>query len=195
MSISNHAFTAYTTSLSVNFLNTIQMHQHKVIDLLQNNSAVTQWGQKMVDVNILKPIQFNRIFTNGSFQLESIDDFRNKYRGILENLDQHAGDTANEIATTYFEEKIKAAPLWFRLIDNQLVAIPQKGGTVGLLSLLSYDFIKLHETGEFERIKNCANKECLAFFIDHSGRRKWCSMQECGNRNKVKKFESKQKML
>lgn len=41
-----------------------------------------------------------------------------------------------------------------------------------------------------ERIKNCANPSCVLVFKDtsKSGRRRWCSMQTCGNRSKVAKF-------
>ncbi|WP_121101274.1 CGNR zinc finger domain-containing protein [Litorimonas taeanensis] len=38
-----------------------------------------------------------------------------------------------------------------------------------------------------KRIKQCANPSCILTFKDtsKSGRRKWCSMEVCGNRAKV----------
>lgn len=43
---------------------------------------------------------------------------------------------------------------------------------------------------QYERVRKCAAADCGTFFIDLSkaGRRKWCSMANCGNRNKVRRF-------
>ncbi|EHR61612.1 CGNR zinc finger domain-containing protein [Saccharomonospora cyanea] len=48
------------------------------------------------------------------------------------------------------------------------------------------DFLRL--LGEHpERIRACANSECVLYFYDtsKSGRRRWCSMAGCGNRAKA----------
>lgn len=34
-------------------------------------------------------------------------------------------------------------------------------------------------------VRKCANPACPLFFLDKSGRRRWCSMATCGNRAKV----------
>ncbi len=40
-----------------------------------------------------------------------------------------------------------------------------------------------------ERVRRCANQECGWLFLDDSraGKRRWCSMQSCGNRAKAKR--------
>ena len=42
-------------------------------------------------------------------------------------------------------------------------------------------------SGELERVKPCANPDCILWFLDVSknGKRRWCSMEGCGNRHKV----------
>jgi hypothetical protein len=50
--------------------------------------------------------------------------------------------------------------------------------------------------GTWGRMKVCKNDACLLAFYDHSRSRtgKWCSMSECGNRIKVKRYLSKRKV-
>ena len=40
-----------------------------------------------------------------------------------------------------------------------------------------------------DRIRQCANHECVLWFYDHSrsGQRQWCSMASCGNRAKARR--------
>ncbi len=45
---------------------------------------------------------------------------------------------------------------------------------------------------DIQRIKKCTASDCGTIFIDNSkaGSRRWCSMSDCGNRSKVRKFRS-----
>jgi predicted RNA-binding Zn ribbon-like protein len=45
------------------------------------------------------------------------------------------------------------------------------------------------------RIRNCAAPECSLMFIDHSrpGRRRWCSMERCGNKSKTSRYRQRTK--
>jgi predicted RNA-binding Zn ribbon-like protein len=46
-----------------------------------------------------------------------------------------------------------------------------------------------------ERVRACANEQCLWLFLDDSknGTRRWCSMQSCGNRAKAHRHYLRQK--
>ncbi|KPL31871.1 zf-CGNR multi-domain protein [Streptomyces anulatus] len=63
------------------------------------------------------------------------------------------------------------------------------GGTgAGLLSTVARDAVELF-TGAFaHRIRTCGAHGCRLLFVDTSrpGRRRWCSMERCGNRHKVR---------
>ncbi|MFI7286678.1 CGNR zinc finger domain-containing protein [Streptomyces anulatus] len=63
------------------------------------------------------------------------------------------------------------------------------GGTgAGLLSTVARDAVDLF-TGAFaHRIRTCGAHGCRLLFVDTSrpGRRRWCSMERCGNRHKVR---------
>ncbi|UUZ81543.1 CGNR zinc finger domain-containing protein [Paenibacillus sp. P26] len=46
-----------------------------------------------------------------------------------------------------------------------------------------------------ERIRECEHEECILHFLDtsKSGKRRWCSMERCGNRHKAAEFYTKKK--
>jgi len=51
------------------------------------------------------------------------------------------------------------------------------------------DAIRLLTSPEREKVRQCADAQCGWFFLDTSrnGARRWCSMKECGNRNKARR--------
>ncbi|MFJ2096441.1 CGNR zinc finger domain-containing protein [Streptomyces anulatus] len=62
------------------------------------------------------------------------------------------------------------------------------GSGAGLLSTVARDAVELF-TGAFaHRIRTCGAHGCRLLFVDTSrpGRRRWCSMERCGNRHKVR---------
>ena len=48
-------------------------------------------------------------------------------------------------------------------------------------------------SGAAARVRKCGNPECVLFFQDKAGRRRWCSMAICGNRAKVAAFARRQR--
>ena len=69
---------------------------------------------------------------------------------------------------------------------------PGMDGALGRILALAF----LSELdGRWERLKECGDAECRDIFYDrsrnHSG--KWCSMERCGNRNKVRAFRERSK--
>lgn len=52
----------------------------------------------------------------------------------------------------------------------------------------------LTEPADLSRIRECPKVDCGWLFLDTSGgRRRWCSMADCGNAEKVKRFRTRQK--
>nr|WP_090396707.1 CGNR zinc finger domain-containing protein [Natribacillus halophilus] len=45
------------------------------------------------------------------------------------------------------------------------------------------------------RIRECEHPECILYFVDtsKSGKRRWCSMELCGNRQKAADFYARKK--
>jgi len=48
---------------------------------------------------------------------------------------------------------------------------------------------------DLARVRNCARPGCSLLFIDHSrpGRRRWCSMERCGNRAKTARYRQRRR--
>jgi predicted RNA-binding Zn ribbon-like protein len=56
------------------------------------------------------------------------------------------------------------------------------------LSTLAREMIGLLSGPLAERVRECASEDCPLVFVDSSrpGARRWCSMERCGNRHKVR---------
>jgi len=70
---------------------------------------------------------------------------------------------------------------------------PGPAPTPALLSTLARDAIDL-VTGPFaHRVRECGSDTCALLFVDTSrpGRRRWCSMEACGNRAKTKDYRKR----
>ncbi|MFI6642758.1 CGNR zinc finger domain-containing protein [Streptomyces sp. NPDC050504] len=62
-----------------------------------------------------------------------------------------------------------------------------------LLATVARDAVELL-TGPFaHRVRTCAADDCLLVYVDTSrpGRRRWCSMEHCGNRSKVRALRAR----
>ncbi|WP_329117308.1 CGNR zinc finger domain-containing protein [Streptomyces sp. NBC_01353] len=57
-----------------------------------------------------------------------------------------------------------------------------------LLSTVARDAIDLFTGPHADRIRECGADNCALLFVDTSrpGRRRWCAMERCGNRHKVR---------
>ena len=57
-----------------------------------------------------------------------------------------------------------------------------------MLSMVAREAVELFDAEHSERIRECAADDCALVFYDESrsNNRRWCSMQRCGNRAKVR---------
>lgn len=55
--------------------------------------------------------------------------------------------------------------------------------------------VDLLTSGSFSRVRQCAGENCTWLFLDTSrnGLRRWCDMQACGNRAKVRRFRQRKR--
>ncbi|MCI0385954.1 ABATE domain-containing protein [Streptomyces sp. CNQ085] len=62
-----------------------------------------------------------------------------------------------------------------------------------LLSTVARDAVDLFGGPYAHRIRECASDDCRLVFVDTSrpGRRRWCSMERCGNRHKVRALRTR----
>jgi predicted RNA-binding Zn ribbon-like protein len=64
-----------------------------------------------------------------------------------------------------------------------LVAVAVPGDARAALACVARDAVRLLGGPQARRIKECAHPDCSLVFLDEtqSGRRRWCSMDRCGN--------------
>ena len=100
-----------------------------------------------------------------------------------------AGRPPPERAVAVLNRAAAAAPLAPELAEDGTAADwagPVR--TAQVLSTLSREMIELLTGPLAERIRECASDDCPLVFVDSSrpGARRWCSMERCGNRHKVR---------
>jgi predicted RNA-binding Zn ribbon-like protein len=66
--------------------------------------------------------------------------------------------------------------------------------TTQALSTLAREMIELLSGPLSERIRECASDNCPLVFVDSSrpGARRWCTMERCGNRHKLRALRARQ---
>lgn len=73
--------------------------------------------------------------------------------------------------------------------------VPARGGVAGALGQLVAIAFLAQFDGTWDHLRECAGEDCRAVFFDrsknHSG--KWCSMESCGNRAKVRAWRERQR--
>ena len=59
-----------------------------------------------------------------------------------------------------------------------------------IFNLISSDSLTILTTEDHSRLRICSADDCGWVFLDRSkaGKRRWCSMRDCGNRDKVTRF-------
>jgi predicted RNA-binding Zn ribbon-like protein len=87
---------------------------------------------------------------------------------------------------------------WLLATEADKVVLVEREHARGFLAPLSgiaEAAARLVSTAEPARIRPCASESCGAWFVDTSkgGRRKWCSMAGCGNREKASVHRSKRR--
>lgn len=80
-------------------------------------------------------------------------------------------------------------------LARDLTLLPGDGDAIGaVLSAIARQSIELITGKELQRVRRCAG--CSLLFLDRSrpGRRKWCSMDRCGNRSKTARYRASHRL-
>jgi predicted RNA-binding Zn ribbon-like protein len=177
-------------SLWVNLLNTKRFVGGEVIDILDHQDLFIAWldendmslsGDRTVDESQIEKLRvlrgnFNAImreFTEG-IPLGEMESLRNINKA-LESIPATLNATFGENETTIdFHACDHRDELALQVINSFLTTCKSYG---------------------LERVRQCAHEECILYFLDlsKSGKRKWCSMETCGNRKKAAKHYHKVK--
>ena len=125
--------------------------------------------------------------------LEAVIDLRAAIRHILELILQNKAIAAADLS--------QVNDLSNRLVRNLVADKNAFKFEVKLASvddaraLISLTLCELLASTRLKSLRKCASEKCILFFVDTSKNqhRQWCSMEVCGNREKVKSFYERNK--
>ena len=173
----------------INLANTIVMQDNKKADVLDDPANVRQW---LEDNGLLQDMD--------RLALDSVRHEMVQLRGLcaeaitdMLQVGQLSDQTFSRLAN-----KLSHLSLDVRLIrQDGTLALLYEGRN--LTDRISYAVLKsLVETlgkTPADRIRKCEHEACILHFVDTSkgGKRRWCSMDLCGNRQKATEFYARQK--
>ncbi|USJ20987.1 CGNR zinc finger domain-containing protein [Lactococcus formosensis] len=189
-------FVITTDNLALNLVNTQIMRYKKKIELINDETDLLSWIliQKKLTSSVPKKHQLDILESTVRTQdiTEKVLKLREVIGSELQHFMNHEISLENWISD--INKKLHNLPFTSRIVDKEHVLVPYNStGYRAFLSVIYLSLSELIENEDIKKLKHCANPECILIFLDKTGRRKWCSMDICGNRNKSKKFTKKQK--
>jgi predicted RNA-binding Zn ribbon-like protein len=174
---------------TLDFLNTIAAPAGTAIDVLQSDADVLYWLEKAGMSPTTKPSPFRQ-----SALLSAARTLRETIRPLV--LKRKSGKRIDVSALNAFLADAVSYP--------QLISTP--GGLLierhrpahspeQILAPLAESAAEFLATADFSLVRPCEGRGCILWFYDRtrSHRRRWCSMQFCGNRHKVESFRERQR--
>ncbi|MER7702162.1 CGNR zinc finger domain-containing protein [Kitasatospora sp. NPDC097605] len=101
-----------------------------------------------------------------------------------------AGDPADYAVLNRAAARPPLAP---QITPDGTAAPPLPGDGDQLASTVARDAIALFTGPHADRVRECGADDCHLLFVDTSrpGRRRWCSMERCGNRHKIRALRAR----
>lgn len=173
------------SSLWLDFVNTKIVDDGKPVDLLGSFEDLASWlseagipaGNHSWTAAQQKPL------------LESARKFRDTLRQVAEQFyakkepSQSQIDLVNRIlACKWSSARLERSGRRFRREYASKLEHPEQ-----ILVPIAESVLDLLCEGDLRLIKKCGNKDCILYFYDSTKnhKRRWCSMDACGNRMKV----------
>lgn len=98
-------------------------------------------------------------------------------------------------------EKLACSPVTSLLVEKEvgwdLTPRFMADKANALLGSIAADFARMLVSWRPNRLRRCEHPDCVMLFIDTSknGRRRWCSMETCGNREKAAGHRARAKRM
>lgn len=169
--------------LAVDFINTQLMSHGETVNLLSCYDDVRQWAEK---------IGIELTVNNHDVDISDVWLLRDALKTLMEN-----GIGSQSIPKDMIEivnRSLCHAPMQKKrlTIDDgvSLQVLHQPLTLEQLLGKIALEAAELLTSPKREQIKSCSNEKCILMFLDtsRSKKRRWCSMERCGNRAKASNF-------
>ena len=187
---------------SLDFVNTTAVLGGNVTDLLTDFDALVDWfvGAGLLDAASGVALKRQTVPADAERALAEARAFRSDLRRAAEAAAD--GKPIPDRAIRSINEQLRRGPRYTRLRGRdrtfERTLLPADAHTISsLLTPVAEAAATLLTDRDLARVRRCGNPNCILLFYDGSknGRRRWCSMQVCGNRMKVAAHYHRQKKI
>lgn len=169
--------------LAMDLINTQFEYHGEAVNLLSCYDDLCQWG---TEVGI--ELEAN----NDDSEMDAVWLLRDAIKTLMTNrIDQQVlSKDAIDVVNKY----LCHAPTQQQLLtigeDVTLQSLYQTLTLDQLLGKIAKEAAELLTSPQSQQIKSCSNEKCILLFLDtsRSRKRRWCSMERCGNRAKAANF-------
>lgn len=174
------AFVFVSGNLALDFVGTLKWRRNQPEELLATPHDLARWA---IEATVLTEHP-----TVSQAELERLRDLREAiYRLVIAMLHDQPGRAEDRrLLNSYAEGR----PPRIRLDADGVV---RTGNVESIGWVITCAAAELLAQAQEPRMRECARANCTRIFIDRSrtGNRRWCGMQECGNRIKAANYRAR----
>lgn len=173
----------------LDLMNTVFIPETAVVDAFEGDADVLYWLEKAGMEPAAMP----------SLPRGSLAEQARRLREIIRPLIERR-KAGKRIDVTALNEFLAQAPSYLRLAGSISTLRVERHRTMRtaqqVLAPVAEAAAEFLATADFDLVRHCEGRGCLLWFYDRtkSHRRRWCSMQVCGNRHKVESFRDRQRV-
>ena len=175
---------------ALDFLNTRMKVNEDLVDLFESDQDVLHWLKQAGF-----PVPTVDRGTASLSLLHSARSLRESIRALVEK--RKAGKRGDPSILNSF---LAASQSYSLLVWNKpgtltLDTVRRQNTAESILAPVAEAAAHLLTTVNFELVKRCEDETCVLWFTDQtkSHRRRWCSMELCGNRHKVAAYRQRRR--
>jgi predicted RNA-binding Zn ribbon-like protein len=175
---------------ALDFLNTRERVNADLVDLFESDEDVLIW---------LKQAGFSAPAINAGAEplalLRSARRLRDSIRSLVEK--RKAGRQGDPSVLNSFLAASQSYPqlVWNKSSTLAIDTVRRQDTAESILAPVAEAAADLLTTADFKLVKRCEDETCARWFFDQtkSHRRRWCSMETCGNRHKVAAYRDRRR--
>lgn len=179
----------------INLVNTTYISEKQKIDILIEPASTLQW---LKENNLLRESDFLALEDEEMLHslivgLQSLRDLSNIIVGDLEQEGKLSFNVTEQLKR--LTKKVDVSLSIDSESDKLKLVIEGITARDHVLYMIIHSIIQSLDTIPTQRIRKCEHPECCLYFIDtsKSQKRRWCSMELCGNRKKAAEFYARKK--
>jgi len=182
-------FLFIANNIAIDFANTLITDRGTEVDLLENSNGLFNWATEAgFSVEKLKNTD------NDQLTLKKTKELRAAIKNLVEATIDNRPTPQDSLVT--LNRWLPKGVIEQHLIEQEgkltLSPLHSQLSVEILLGQIATEAAYLLSSPKITKLKCCSNPQCVLTFLDisRSGKRKWCSMDICGNRAKAATFYS-----